>query len=89
MIHRNDVPLFASLVTVVLLVLLLMVLGVAWTRTVPACQEDSVLVGVGSFDRGRWSRYECGPAVDDLVQCVVESWDAAGVHVEWTPVPCG
>lgn len=31
----------------------------------PACPEDAVLVGVGSFDNGRWTEYTCGPAVDD------------------------
>ena len=33
---------------------------------VPACQEDSVLVGAGQFENGRWDWYECGPAVDDF-----------------------
>lgn len=27
--------------------------------TVPACQEDEVVVGVGDFDNGYWSGYEC------------------------------
>lgn len=31
----------------------------------PACPEDAVLVGTGSFENGRWTDYECGPAVDD------------------------
>jgi hypothetical protein len=31
----------------------------------PACQEDSVLVGQGQFRGGRWTEYVCGPAVDD------------------------
>ena len=31
----------------------------------PRCPEDSVLVGVGQFERGYWDSYECGPAVDD------------------------
>lgn len=33
--------------------------------TLPACPEDSVLVGLGAFDSGRWTAYQCGPAVDD------------------------
>ena len=32
---------------------------------IPACQEDVVLLGAGSFERGRWTYYVCGPAVDD------------------------
>ena len=36
-------------------------------RQMPRCQEDAVVIGIGSFDAGRWSRYECGPAVDDFV----------------------
>lgn len=36
-------------------------------RVVPACQEDSVLIGNGQFTNGYWSRYECGPAVDDYI----------------------
>ena len=36
-------------------------------RIVPACQEDSVLIGAGQFENGRWDYYECGPAVDDLI----------------------
>jgi hypothetical protein len=32
---------------------------------IPQCPEDSVLVGTGAFDNGRWSAYVCGPAVDD------------------------
>ncbi len=36
-------------------------------RIVPKCQEDVVLVGYGGFERGVWTRYECGPAVDDYL----------------------
>jgi hypothetical protein len=42
-------------------------------RPVPACQEDTVLIGAGDFEPaaephtgGRWSVYVCGPAVDDF-----------------------
>lgn len=31
----------------------------------PSCPEDAVIVGVGSFDHGQWSTYQCGPARDD------------------------
>lgn len=37
----------------------------AQERVVPACEEDAVLIGAGDFEHGRWSAYECGPAVDD------------------------
>ncbi len=36
-------------------------------RVVPKCAEDVVLVGCGDFERGVWTRYECGPAVDDYI----------------------
>jgi len=32
----------------------------------PRCAEDVVLVGVGEFEGGQWTAYECGPAVDDF-----------------------
>jgi len=36
---------------------------------VPTCPEDSFILGVGSYDTvngvGLWSRYVCGPAIDD------------------------
>jgi hypothetical protein len=38
----------------------------AHTVAIPVCEEDAVLVGAGDFIDGTWSRYECGPAVDDL-----------------------
>lgn len=54
--------------------ILTILLILAWTLApdgpdspdrMPACPEDAVLVGVGSFEHGRWSEYVCGPAVDD------------------------
>ena len=36
-------------------------------RSIPACQEDAVLVGTGDFENGRWTAYDCGPARDDLL----------------------
>lgn len=68
MIHRDNRLLIAALVVLlVVMVASTLTLAVAWARMVPRCAEDVVLVGVGSFDgrSGRWSRYECGPAVDD------------------------
>ena len=29
------------------------------------CPEDSVLIGHGDFEKGKWDIYVCGPAVDD------------------------
>ena len=31
----------------------------------PQCPEDTVIVGTGDYHAGRWTAYECGPAVDD------------------------
>jgi hypothetical protein len=28
---------------------------------VPSCDEGDVIVGIGDFDKGRWSRYICVP----------------------------
>ncbi|KKL66497.1 hypothetical protein LCGC14_2144390 [marine sediment metagenome] len=39
---------------------------------IPPCMEDVVLVGVGEFEHGLWTRYVCGPAVDDY--CVNQVW---------------
>ena len=55
-----------------ILILVLVVLGfVAFDltpiRMTPSCWEDSVLVGVGDFENGRWTEYRCGPALDDFV----------------------
>lgn len=69
-IRRQDVYALA-----VLVVLLFAVYGFVsgfgiWPQglaVLPECQEDSVLIGVGDFERGRWSDYECGPAVDDYL----------------------
>ncbi|KKN47711.1 hypothetical protein LCGC14_0660340 [marine sediment metagenome] len=36
-------------------------------RPVPRCQEDVVIIGHGDFERGRWTSYACGPAVDDYI----------------------
>lgn len=60
---------------VVALYLTLVVFAVAvWSGQVPViagpdngsvpvptlrCQEDEVIVGVGQFEAGRWTRYEC------------------------------
>ena len=41
-------------------------------RVIPQCQEDAVLVGVGDFENGRWTRYVCGPALDDCT--AVKQW---------------
>ena len=33
---------------------------------IPECPEDAVLIGRGQFNDGTWTRYACGPALDDL-----------------------
>lgn len=43
---------------------LVLMLVISFHR-IPACQEDVVLLGYGNFERGRWTHYVCGPAVDD------------------------
>lgn len=43
---------------------LLVMMVISFHQT-PACQEDMVLLGAGSFEHGRWTSYVCGPAVDD------------------------
>lgn len=52
------------------LVACLLALGFAfgvWTQPrVPACAEDTVIVGTGDFEHGHWTTYTCGPALDDL-----------------------
>ena len=35
-------------------------------RIVAQCQEDAVLIGMGAFEDGRWTWYECGPALDNF-----------------------
>ncbi len=52
------------------LVFALVFLGACTITIQPApqiaqCPEDSVLVGLGDFDHGRYERYVCGPAMDD------------------------
>jgi hypothetical protein len=39
---------------------------VARVEAIPPCAEDVVIIGVGSFEDGRWTAYACGPAADDL-----------------------
>lgn len=35
---------------------------------IPACAEDTVIVGTGDYAHGRWTAYVCGPARDDMVR---------------------
>ena len=50
------------------LIVMAMLTCALYLYKVPVCQEDVVLLGVGRFDRGRWTLYQCGPAVDDYSQ---------------------
>ena len=55
----------------VLLVLCLLILAVGTISDdlpnieVPTCPEDAVLVGTGSYSYNKWTKYYCGPSVDD------------------------
>ena len=40
--------------------------SIVMVPSIPKCEEDQVLVGTGSFEYGRWTGYECGPALDNL-----------------------
>lgn len=44
-----------------------LIVALAFTR-IPRCEEDQVIVGVGAYTDGRWSVYECGPALDDFAE---------------------
>ena len=57
----------ALLIALVLLTLILQA-NLRSRPTIPTCQEDVVLVGVGDFEHGQWTAYECGPAVDDFME---------------------
>lgn len=49
--------------------------------TIPRCAEDQpVLVGVGSFDHGRWSRYICVSDEDWAPEVLGEAPELAGVQ---------
>ena len=41
----------------------------------PRCEEDATLIGApgASFMDGRWSKYACGPSVDDYRSAVVRA----------------
>lgn len=55
-------------------IVLIAVAGLLWVQaqtasiaSIPACQEDAVIVGTGEFHSdGRWDDYGCGPSWDDL-----------------------
>ena len=59
----------AATVLLVVLIILVWVLGGVLTSIplVPRCAEDTVVVGQGDFEEGRWSYYICGPALDDFI----------------------
>jgi len=58
---------------VIVLLAIIVYLGLQWLflvtewRPVPICEEDTVLVGTGSFSYGRWEFYTCGAAFDDFI----------------------
>lgn len=44
--------------------------------TLPACQEDEVIIGDGDFVEGHWTRYICGPSFDDLQDSFFELFES-------------
>ena len=46
---------------------LLALVALTVQRSVPICEEDQVLVGIGHFDGERWTQYACGPSTDDYL----------------------
>ena len=56
----------AEVTLVVMAVALCVVAWLVVSTSLPRCEEDQVLVGRGDFENGRWSAYECGPALDDF-----------------------
>ena len=60
---------FALMICVILVFILgLIAFDLTPVRMTPSCWEDSVLVGVGDFENGRWEEYRCGPSLDDFVK---------------------
>ena len=52
--------------------------SLAWPSqpVIPQCPEDAVLVGSGRFESGRYTEYQCGPAVDDYDPTAGRRWAA-------------
>jgi len=65
----------SMLYLLVVLIIAGLLMGLVWASTLrPAnpCYEDSVLIGMGSFENGRWTFYVCGPAIDDFTDIYIE-----------------
>ena len=75
---RGSRALVVALVVVLVVAAGLAALDLAGVRRMPACQEDAALVGEGEFLLGRWTRYRCGPAVDDYLACSVGDLNGDG-----------
>jgi hypothetical protein len=58
----------AVIIAILVVVTTVIDYGLFGERTLPRCNEDVVLMGKGSFLNGRWSEYECGPALDDFAR---------------------
>ena len=57
-----------ALATVAIVVVVALAAHGPRVALVPRCVEDAVLVGLGDFEAGTWSSYECGPAADDFTR---------------------
>ena len=64
---KNEDCLIVILISVVAL-LFLIAFQLTPLRMTPSCWEDSVIVGVGDFEDGRWEEYRCGPSLDDYYE---------------------
>ena len=64
----RQIQALGTLAGAALAIVILWLLAMSETnRYIPLCPEDSSIIGYGEFDKGRWSNYQCGPAVDDYI----------------------
>lgn len=62
---RKQLVFTIVIMTVAFFAMMFMALHYDYRHRIPECPEDSLLVGIGDFEAGRWEAYECGPARDD------------------------
>src|SRR3990167_5417515 len=60
-------PLIIFACTIITILILLLLLIIPLSPPLPTCQEDQVLIGTGNFNNDRWSKYKCGPALDNFI----------------------
>jgi len=74
-LHRKTRVLKSILYVLIVLIIAGLLTGLVYTSTsrpVDPCYEDSVLVGEGQFENGRWTFYVCGPSIDDFTEVCIE-----------------